>query len=112
MVADVAGVGISVLVVFFIGFSFSGATTAWQLVPTPWGQHAQYLPVGTTNTAQRSVAFFDGAASAGPLTTLAVWAVAGLGLFLVLHRQSGPVKWRGLGGHARIFVWNVYPPQA
>ena len=89
-VADIVGVVISALFVFFVGFPFSGATTAWQLVPTPWGQLAQYLPVSATNTALRSVAFFDGAAATAPLTVLAMWTVAGLGLFLVVHRKSTP----------------------
>ena len=35
-----AGVVVSVLVVFFFGFAFSGVATAWQFVPTPWGQVA------------------------------------------------------------------------
>ena len=89
-VADIVGAVISALFVFFVGFPFSGATTAWQLVPTPWGQLAQYLPVSATNTALRSVAFFDGAAATAPLTVLAMWTVAGLGLFLVVHRKSTP----------------------
>jgi len=89
-VADIAGVVISALFVFFIGFPFSGATTAWQLVPTPWGQLARYLPVSATNTALRSVAFFDGAAATVPLMVLTTWAVVGLGLFLVFHRTSAP----------------------
>ena len=78
------------LFVFFVGFSFSRTTPAWQLVPTPWGQLAQYLPVSATNTALRSVAFFDGAGATAPLTVLAMWTVAGLGLFLVVHRKPTP----------------------
>jgi len=89
-VADTVGVVISALFVFFVGFPFSGATTAWQLVPTPWGQLAQYLPVSATNSALRSVAFFDGAAATAPLTVLTTWAVAGLGLALVFRRKSTP----------------------
>lgn len=86
-VAGPAGAVVSALVVFFVGFPFSGATTAWQLVPTPWGQLAQYLPVGATNTALRSVAFFDGAASAASLTVLALWGAVGLGLSLLTRRR-------------------------
>lgn len=90
-VAGPAGAVVSALVVFFVGFPFSGATTAWQLVPTPWGQLAQYLPVGATNTALRSVAFFDGAASAASLTVLALWGAVGLGLSLLTRRRLEPV---------------------
>ena len=90
-VAGPAGAVVSALVVFFVGFPFSGATTAWQLVPTPWGQLAQYLPVGATNTALRSVAFFDGAASAVSLTVLALWGAVGLGLSLLTRKRFGAV---------------------
>lgn len=86
-VADILGVVIGALFVFFVGFPFSGATTAWQLVPTPWGQLAQYLPLSATNTALRSVAFFDGAAATAPLTVLAMWTAAGLGLLLAARRN-------------------------
>lgn len=89
--AGLLGAVVSALVVFFIGFPFSGATTAWQLVPTPWGHLAQYLPVGATNTALRSVAFFNGAASAEPITVLALWAAVGLGLSLLVRRRLEPV---------------------
>ena len=73
-----AGVALAAVVVFFFGFPFSGATTAWQLVPTPWGQIAQYLPVGAANTAVRSVAYFSGSGSAAALGVLVAWAAVGL----------------------------------
>jgi len=85
-VAGIAGILLTLLVAWFFGFAFSGATTAWQLMPAPWGQIAQYLPVGATNTGLRSVAFFDGAKAAGPLAVLAAWALAGIAL--TLFRQS------------------------
>jgi hypothetical protein len=85
-VAGIAGILLTLLVAWFFGFAFSGATTAWQLMPAPWGQIAQYLPVGATNTGLRSVAFFDGARTAGPLAVLAAWALAGIAL--TLFRQS------------------------
>ena len=85
-VAGIAGILLILLVAWFFGFAFSGATTAWQLMPAPWGQIAQYLPVGATNTGLRSVAFFDGARTAGPLAVLAAWALAGIAL--TLFRQS------------------------
>jgi hypothetical protein len=82
-VLGIAGVGVSAALIFFFGFPFSGAASAWQLVPTPWGRLAQFLPVGATNTGLRAVAFFDGAAAAGPLSVLAGWAVVGLVLVAV-----------------------------
>ena len=82
------GVALTALVVFFFGFPFSGATTAWQLVPTPWGQLAQYLPIGAANTALRGVAFFDGAGASGALAVLTTWAVAGLLLVGLLRGRT------------------------
>lgn len=81
-VAGIAGILLTLLVVWFFGFAFSGATTAWQLMPTPWGHLAQYLPVGATNTGLRSVAFFDGAESTMPLVVLGAWTLAGIALTL------------------------------
>ncbi|HEY5183887.1 MAG TPA: hypothetical protein VIM19_03040 [Actinomycetes bacterium] len=92
-VAGIAGIATSAIVVFFLGFPFSGATTAWQLVPTPWGHLGQFLPVGATNAALRSVAFFDAARAAGPLTVLAGWALVGLVLVLLARASrtaAGP----------------------
>ena len=82
----VAGVAVSAALVFFFGFPFSGAMSAWQLVPPPWGALAQFLPVGAANTALRGVAFFDGAGSAGALEVLAAWSVVGLLLAGILRR--------------------------
>jgi len=81
----VPGILVTLLVVWFFGFAFSGVTTAWQLMPTPWGHVAQFLPVGATNTGLRSVAFFDGAEAAGPLVVVAVWSFAGTALSMVRH---------------------------
>jgi len=86
-VAGIAGILVTLLVVWFFGFAFSGVTTAWQLMPTPWGQLAQYLPVGATNTGLRSVAFFDGAKAPGPLAVLGAWALFGIAL---ISLKRGP----------------------
>jgi len=87
--AGIAGILLTLLVAWFFGFAFSGATTAWQLMPAPWGHLAQYLPVGATNTGLRSVAFFDGAKASAPLLVLGVWALAGIALTWLGH---GPTQ--------------------
>jgi len=74
------GTGVTAFVVFFFGFPYSGATSAWQMLPTPWGATAQYLPVGAANQAVRSVAFFSSAGAGIFLGVLALWAVVGLAL--------------------------------
>ena len=78
------GVALSALVVFFFGFPFSGVSSAWQYAPQPYGQIAQFLPVGAVNEALRSVAFFGGAAARPPLLVLGAWA--GVGLLACLFR--------------------------
>jgi hypothetical protein len=85
-----AGIGLAAFVIFFFGFSFSGVTSAWQLVPTPWGRIAQYLPVGATNTSLRSVAFFDAAASGPSLLVLGTWAVLGLAVLVGVPGRRSP----------------------
>lgn len=86
------GAALSALVVFFFGFPFSGVSSAWQYAPEPYGQIAQYLPVGAVNVALRSVAFFDGTAARLPLLVLGAWA--GGGLLLCLFRGNPTVARR------------------
>ena len=83
-----AGAVVTVLVVFFYGFAFSGVMSAWQLLPSPWGHLAQYLPVASLATAARAVAFFSGAGAGGRIVTLAVWAALGMAASLVVRNGS------------------------
>jgi hypothetical protein len=48
------------------------------MLPGSWGMAGQCLPSDALATLLRSVAYFDGARSAGPWAVLAVWAAAGL----------------------------------
>ncbi|MFI2435249.1 ABC transporter permease [Streptomyces sp. NPDC018693] len=78
-----AGVGLVSALVMLIGNPFSGASSAPQLLPEPVGVIGQWMPPGAGASLLRSVAFFDGAAAAGPLLTLAWWAALGLGAVLL-----------------------------
>jgi len=78
-----AGAIIGVLTMIFVVNPLSAAATAWEMLPQPWGAIGQLLPPGAGVSATRSVAFFDGAASAQPLTVLAIWLLAGLALLVV-----------------------------
>ena len=71
------GIGLGAAVMVLLGNPLSGAATAPEMLPEGWGTLGRLLPPGATGTLLRSVAFFDGAAIAGPLTVLAGWAVAG-----------------------------------
>ncbi|TDC51831.1 hypothetical protein E1281_19805 [Actinomadura sp. KC345] len=74
------GLGAGALTLLLLGNPLSAATSAPELLPQPWGDLGQLLPPGAAATLLRSVAFFDGAAAAGPLAILAVWAAAGFAL--------------------------------
>ena len=77
------GIGLGVLLVFVFGIPLSAVSAAPELLPQPWGQFGQWLPVGAGATLLRSVAYFGGAGSAGPLWILAAWAAGGLALVSV-----------------------------
>jgi hypothetical protein len=72
-----------------LGNPFSGMSSAPEMLPGIWGFIGQCLPTGAAATLLRSVAYFDGARSAGPWTVLGIWAGAGLLLTLTAHRAVG-----------------------
>ncbi|HEX6473421.1 MAG TPA: hypothetical protein VF069_30305 [Streptosporangiaceae bacterium] len=72
------GLGLAALTMLLLGNPLSGATSAPELLPQPWGSVGQALPPGATATLLRSVAFFDGAGAAAPLGVLLAWAGAGI----------------------------------
>ncbi|MBL1083481.1 ABC transporter permease [Streptomyces actinomycinicus] len=75
-----AGLGLGVITVLLLGNPLSGVASAPEMLPQPWGAFGQLLPPGAGASLLRSVTFFDGAASAGPLITLLTWATCGLAL--------------------------------
>ncbi|MFI0354670.1 hypothetical protein [Actinomadura sp. 9N407] len=93
-----AGLGLGAAMFMFLGNPLSGVTSAPEMLPQPWGELGQLLPPGAAGTLLRSVAFFDGAGAAGPLTILLVWAAAGLVLLgiggLRTRREVAPVAER------------------
>jgi hypothetical protein len=72
------GVGLAAVTMVLLGNPLSAATSAPELLPQPWGAVGQALPPGATVTLLRSVAFFDGAGAAAPLTVLSIWIAAGV----------------------------------
>ncbi|HCT75645.1 MAG TPA: hypothetical protein DGT23_03420 [Micromonosporaceae bacterium] len=76
-----AGIGLGALLVFLIGNPLSAVSAAPELLPQPWGEVGQWLPVGAGATLLRSAAYFDWAGG-----TQALWVLTGtalLGLILV-----------------------------
>ncbi|MGW1204726.1 ABC transporter permease [Streptomyces cyaneofuscatus] len=86
------GLGLGALLMILLGNSFSGVTSAPQLLPEPVGALGQWLPPGAGGSLLRSVAFFDGSAAGGPALTLALWSALGLAAVLVAGRRrtAGP----------------------
>lgn len=78
-----AGIAVAGALIMLAGNPFSGAGTAPEMLPGAWGMAGQCLPNGALATLLRSVAYFDGARSAGPWAVLAAWATAGLLLTVV-----------------------------
>ncbi|MEU3202693.1 ABC transporter permease [Streptomyces cyaneofuscatus] len=81
------GLGVAALLMILLGNSFSGVTSAPQLLPEPVGVLGQWLPPGAGGSLLRSVAFFDGSAAGGPVLTLALWSALGLAAVLVAGRR-------------------------
>ncbi|MFF3993760.1 ABC transporter permease [Streptomyces cyaneofuscatus] len=82
------GLGVAALLMILLGNSFSGVTSAPQLLPEPVGSLGQWLPPGAGGSLLRSVAFFDGSAAGGPVLTLALWSALGLAAVLVAGRRG------------------------
>ncbi|MFF0504339.1 ABC transporter permease [Streptomyces fimicarius] len=84
------GIGIGALLMVLLGNSFSGVTSAPQLLPEPVGAIGQWLPPGAGGSLLRSVAFFDGSAAGGAVLTLSLWSLFGLAAVLLARRTPKP----------------------
>jgi hypothetical protein len=82
-----AGIALGVIVVFLVGNPLSAVASAPELLPQPWGEIGQYLPVGAGATLLRSTAFFDGAGATTSLWVLLGYAIIGL-LFTAIGRAT------------------------
>ena len=78
-----AGLALGVVLIFLVGNPLSAVAAAPQLLPQPWGEVGQWLPIGAGGKLLRSVAFFDGAGGAQAAWILAGYALVGLVLVLV-----------------------------
>ncbi|MFI2118662.1 ABC transporter permease [Streptomyces rubiginosohelvolus] len=86
------GIGLGALLMVLLGNSFSGVTSAPQLLPEPVGAIGQWLPPGAGGSLLRSVAFFNGSAAGGPVLTLALWSALGLAAVLLTRRTPKPAE--------------------
>jgi hypothetical protein len=73
-----SGLAIAAALMVFVGNSFSGATSAPQLLPGPAHRIGEILPPGAGANLLRSVTYFDGNGAGGYLTVLLAWAAFGV----------------------------------
>jgi hypothetical protein len=72
------GIGLGALLVFLVGNPLSAVSSAPELLPEPWGQVGQWLPVGAGGAALRSAAYFDWAGATQPISYLSDTPYSGL----------------------------------
>lgn len=89
-VLDRGGLALGAIGLFLVGNALSGISAAPELLPQPWGEVGQWLPIGAGGTLLRSVAYFGGNGAWFAGTVLSAYAI--LGLILVLIGGRGVVK--------------------
>ena len=82
-VLDRGGLALGAVVLFLVGNALSGIGAAPELLPQPWGEVGQWLPIGAGGTLLRSVAYFDGNGASAAVAALTAYAVGGLVLVLI-----------------------------
>jgi hypothetical protein len=90
-----AGIAVGAMLVFLIGNPLSGLATAPELLPQPWGEVGQFLPVGAGATLIRSAAYFDWAGGTRSAIVLASYVLVGLILVAtagVRRRHPAPTE--------------------
>jgi hypothetical protein len=85
-----AGLGLSAVLMVFVGNAFSGSTSAPQLLPSAVDHIGQWLPPGAGANLLRSTAYFSGHGASGHLGVLIAWSVCGLAAIVVGHHA--PVR--------------------
>jgi hypothetical protein len=87
-VLDRAGIALGALMIFLVGNALSGINAAPELLPQPWGEVGQWLPIGAGGTLLRSVAYFDANGALTAALVLATYAVVGLALVVIGKRGT------------------------
>jgi hypothetical protein len=104
-----AGLGLGALVIFLVGNPLSAVAAAPELLPQPWGEVGQWLPVGAGGTLLRAVAYFDGAGATRPLWILSAWALVGLALVLIGRAAPAPAPAADPGRDAGLRLGEATP---
>jgi len=78
------GIVLATLLLVILGNATDGGVVAASFLPGGFRQLSPALPPGAATDALRRVDYFDPAAALGPVAVLAVWALAGLFLLVVM----------------------------
>ncbi|MEV6491794.1 hypothetical protein AB0M20_24755, partial [Actinoplanes sp. NPDC051633] len=85
---DRGGLALGAAILFLVGNALSAVASAPELLPQPWGEVGQWLPIGAGATLLRSVVYFDGNGGLTPALVLSTYAVVGLALVAIGRRGT------------------------
>ncbi|MFC8917210.1 DUF3533 domain-containing protein [Streptomyces sp. NPDC057116] len=91
-VFGIVGIGLAVLLIVIAGNPSAGGAFPAPMLPDFWRTIGPGLPPGAGTWAARSIAYFKGNALSGAMQVLAIWAVIGTVLTLVMsavRRRNG-----------------------
>ncbi|WP_045556981.1 membrane protein [Streptomyces sp. FxanaA7] len=83
-VFGIAGIGVAVLLVVIAGNPSAGGALPPPLLPPFWAAIGPALPPGAGVWVARSIAYFEGNDTTGPLLVLSAWAAAGAAITVVM----------------------------
>jgi hypothetical protein len=85
------GIALGAVLAFLVGNPLSGLASAPEMLPQPWGEIGQFLPVGAGATLIRSASYFDWAGGTRSAIVLASYVLVGLILVAAAGaRRRGP----------------------
>ncbi|MFV0130628.1 DUF3533 domain-containing protein [Streptomyces sp. HMX112] len=94
----VVGIGLAVLLVVIAGNPSAGGAFPSPMLPDFWRAIGPALPPGAGTWAARSIAYFKGNAISGPMQVLAVWAIIGTAITVVMSSVRRPDDEKAVGG--------------
>ncbi|MFF8291656.1 DUF3533 domain-containing protein [Streptomyces sp. NPDC016309] len=96
----IVGIGLAVLLIVIAGNPSAGGAFPGPMLPDFWRTIGPALPPGAGTWAARSIAYFKGNAISGAMQVLAIWAVIGTVLTLVMsavRRRDGREDGKAVG---------------
>jgi hypothetical protein len=86
----IVGIGLAVLIVVIGGNPSAGGAFPLPMLPPFWEAIGPALPPGAGTWAARSIAYFESNAMSGSLQVLAIWAIVGTVITLVMSSLRRP----------------------